>query len=249
MPEKNLDCKIKINIPNITELISEKFDGILNYMLPNMLIFGGALRDIIAGFGLHHDLDIVASFSEGKQFIHYLETSSKWIEECVVTQYKEQAKIMKNKITNIVSPHSIINGMLDINKNFFYNKKFKFYNQNNVRTFINSSGQKLQVVTEKPNLFDIENQSPISIVKTVDFICCGIIMDIEGNVYEIIEGARNDCLKRVLHINKNANIEFFDLNKRIKKLTNRGWKSEINLAKIKYKQINLNKITKKKKNC
>lgn len=247
--KENLDYKIKIDIPNITELISETFDGVLDYMFPGMLVFGGALRDIIAGFGLHHDLDIAASHSEGKKFIQYLETSSKWVEECVVDQYKRQAKIMEDKILDVVSPHNMENGTLDLNRNLPCITKPKSSNYGNiqgVRTFINSSGQKLQIIIGKSNLFTLKEQSPILIVKAVDFICCGIMMDIEGNVYEIVEGAKDDCVKKILRINKNADIKFHDLNKRIKKLTNRGWKSEINLAQIRHKQGRLEKIAKRK---
>jgi hypothetical protein len=140
---ENLDYKVKIDIPNITELISETFDGVLDHMFPGMLVFGGVLRDIIAGFGLHHDLDIAASYSEGKKFIQYLETSSKWVEECVIDQYKRQAKVMKSKILDIVSPHSMENGMLDLNRSLpliTKSKSSNYGNIQNVRTFINSSG-------------------------------------------------------------------------------------------------------------
>ena len=247
--KENLDYKVKIDMPNVIELISETFDGVLDYMFPGMLVFGGALRDIIAGFGLHHDLDIAASHSEGKRFIQYLETSSKWVEECVVDQYKKQAKTMKDKILNIVSPHSMENGMLDLDRNLPCIIKPKFSNYGNVqsvRTFINSSGRKLQIIIGKSNLFTLKEHPPVLIVKNVDFICCGIMMDIDGNVYEIIEGAKDNCIKKVLHINKNADIEFHNLNKRIKKLTNRGWKSEINLAQIRQKQARLKRIARRK---
>lgn len=247
--KENLDYKVKIDMPNVIELISETFDGVLDYMFPGMLVFGGALRDIIAGFGLHHDLDIAASHSEGKKFIQYLETSSKWVEECVVDQYKKQAKIMKDKTSDIVSPHSMENGMLDLDRNLPCIIKPKFSNYGNVqsvRTFINSSGRKLQIIIGKSNLFTLKEHPPVLIVKDVDFICCGIIMDIDGNVYEIIEGAKDDCIKKVLRINKNADIEFHNLNERIKKLTNRGWKSEINLAQIRQRQVRLKKIAKRK---
>lgn len=241
--KENLNYKVKINVPNAIELISETFDGVLDYMSSEMLVFGGALRDIIAGFGLHYDLDIATSQPEGERFVHCLETSSKWIEECVVTQYKERDKITKNDTLDIILPHSIGNGMLDLDKNISYITKPMNSNYNNgiqnVRTFINSSGRKLQIIMSKSDLFTLEETSPTFIVETVDFICCGIIMDMNGNVYEIIEGAKDDCIKKILRINKNANIEFDNLNKRIKKFVARGWKSEINLAKIKYKQARL----------
>lgn len=244
--KEDIDYRIKIDIPNVVELVSETFDGVLDHMFPGMLVFGGALRDVVAGFGLHHDLDIAASDSEGKKFIQYLETSSKWIEEGIVGQYQRQAKIMEDRVSNIVSPHSMENGMLDLNRGFPYTIKPKFSNYGNiqgVKTFINSFGRKLQIIITKSNPFTLEEQSPVSIVRTVDFICCGIMMDTNGNVYEIVEGAENDCIKKILRINKNANIKFRDLNRRIKKFVNRGWKSEINLTQIKHKQTRLKRIT------
>jgi hypothetical protein len=209
--KESLNYKIKIDIPNVVELISETFDGVLNHMFPGMLVFGGALRDIVAGFGLHHDLDIAASNSEGKKFIQYLEMSSKWVEECVVDQYKKQARIMEDKLSDIVSPHSMANGALDLDRGLPYitrSKPSNYDNMQGVRTFVNPFGRKLQIVTAKYDPFTLEEQSSISVVKAVDFICCGIMMDTNGNVYEIIEGAKDDCIKKILRINKNA----FDAN-------------------------------------
>ena len=244
--KEDLNYKVKIDVPNIVEIISETFDDVLNHMLPGMLVFGGALRDIIAGFGLHHDLDIATSSLKGKEFIHYLETSSKWMEECVITQYKEQAKVMESKILDIISPHSMENGMLDLNRNFSYNTKSRYGNALNVRTFINFSGQKLQIITSKSDLFTLKENPPIIIAKTVDFICCGLIMDTDGNVYEVIEGAKNDCVEKILRVNKNVNVKFHSLSKRIEKFTARGWKSQIDLTKIKYKQARLKKAAEKR---
>jgi hypothetical protein len=246
--KENLNYKIKIDIPNVVELISETFDGVLNHMFPGMLVFGGALRDIVAGFGLHHDLDIAASNSEGKKFIQHLEMSSKWVEECVVDQYKKQARIMEDKISDIVSPHSMANGALDLDRGLPYITKSKYGNMQGVRTFVNPFGRKLQIVTAKYDPFTLGEQSSISIVKAVDFICCGIMMDINGNVYEIIEGAKDDCVKKILRINKNADVKLHDLNKRIKKFVNRGWKSEINLAQIKRKHARLKKTAERETN-
>jgi len=250
--EENLNYKIKIDVPNVIELISETFDNVLNYMLPGMLVYGGVLRDIIAGFGLHHDLDIAATPSEKKEFIHYLGTSSKWMEESVVAQYKKRAGVVESKVLDVISPHSMKNGMVDLKEDYTYRNrtgpKFSSYNNNiqDVKTFINSSGRKLQIITAKPDLFTLKEPSPLLVVRAVDLICCGIMMDINGNVYEIVEGAKDDCVKKILRINENADIEFHNLNKRIKKFVARGWKSEIDLAKVKRKQTRLKKVAERK---
>lgn len=244
--KENLNYKIKIDVPNVIELISETFDNILNYMPPKMLVFGGALRDIVAGFGLHHDLDIIGLLSEEEEFVHHLETSSKWMEERVIIQYKKQIKTLGKNTLGVTSPHCMGNGMLDLDRALPNNTKFKsstYNNIQNVRTFINSSGHKLQIITNKYDLFTLKEVPPINIAKTVDFVCCGLIMDTDGNVYEVVEGAKDDYIKRTLHINKNADIKFHNLTKRIKKFTARGWKSEINLAKLKYRQIHLKRKT------
>lgn len=50
-----------IDVPWALEVISEKFDTALELMGPGTLIYGGALRDALAGLEITGDLDIVAA--------------------------------------------------------------------------------------------------------------------------------------------------------------------------------------------
>jgi len=57
-------------------------------------------------------------------------------------------------------------------------------------------------------------------------------MDVYGNAYEILEGANQDCLDRVLNLNNiNANSEIKDLTSKVKNLVNKGWVSNINIKR------------------
>lgn len=67
-----------------------------------------------------------------------------------------------------------------------------------------------------------------------DLLCCCLLMDLKGQIYEMVEGALTDCQTKVLRINplcKNLTKE--NLLCRIEKLEKRGWTSTIDLNTIK----------------
>lgn len=67
------------NLDWIQEVIAERFDqSIINAMSDNSLIFGGALRDIVAVMPLHGDLDIAVPQTEVTQISILLHRSPKW---------------------------------------------------------------------------------------------------------------------------------------------------------------------------
>ena len=71
-------------------------------------------------------------------------------------------------------------------------------------------------------------------LNNVDIICCGLVMDVNGEIFEVLDNAHNDCLNRILRLNKfsrTINVDF--LQKRIDKLSKRGWKSRINMKRVK----------------
>ncbi len=51
---------IKIEFSDAVELISEKFDNALELADKDALVYGGAVRDLVAGLPLKGDLDIVS---------------------------------------------------------------------------------------------------------------------------------------------------------------------------------------------
>jgi hypothetical protein len=240
------DYKIKIEVPNILEVVSEAFDGVLNLMTPNSVIFGGVLREIIAGFGSHEFLDIVVPQNEARILINSLRTSNKWTEEHIIEEYKQIAKIEKKEVVGVAVPHGAPGGVfLEEVANFsspmsFSSKKYngyRDYSSNIVaKTFVNLSDQKLQIITYKINelfMSDFEKVTSASVARETEFICDGLIMDVEGSLYEVIEGAKSDCLERVIRINPNGDIRANSLSNKINKMVQQGWTSEVDVNKVK----------------
>lgn len=129
-------------------------------------------------------------------------------------------------------------------------------NISDVTTFESVNGARAQIILTtggtSPLHADQRINESISIAKKVDIICCGLVMNRDGKVFEVVKGAYNDCKDRVLNFNKStmkaieiANIE--NLARRVVKLENRGWKSNINVKDIANKQKKILKMIKQRK--
>jgi hypothetical protein len=204
----------KIDLPFATDMIAEKFDDILELISPNAFVYGGALRDIVAGLTLEGDLDIVAAGKDYDLCIMNIGNSGKW---------RSKHKSVNTIIKNIRQPTYASNKAI-----------------NRVSTFETFGNRQVEIIEAKVPFPENYITAALEVIKTVDIRCCGIAMDRYGNVYEMLKGARQDCLDRVLklnNLNSNSNIE--NLKNRIAKLEKRGWISRIN---IKRASKTLNKI-------
>jgi hypothetical protein len=203
---------IKIEFSDAVEIISEKFDNALELTDKDALVYGGAVRDMVAGLPLKGDLDIVSSYESYLITLENFRMSGKWEEEGRMGAYRRPG-------AHKLSAPPVYRK----NKNMGRNIIFK--------TFGNTKVQLIQA--KKKNTKDIL-EANLRIVKDVDIICCGLVMDVNGEIFEVLDNAHNDCLNRILRLNKfsrNLNIDF--LQKRIDKLSKRGWKSRINMKRVK----------------
>jgi len=88
----------------------------------------------------------------------------------------------------------------------------------------------------------IVTENITKLICNVDFICCGIGMDYNGNIIEYLDGAYNDCVNHKLRLNTNhsrPNILITKFKRRLTKLIKRGWEP-CNISKdrkILYKNI------------
>lgn len=99
-------------------------------------------------------------------------------------------------------------------------------------TFVGRGGKEIQLMTSSGNTGDIF-QDAIYMARMVDIICCGVIMTADGRVFEVLPGAAEDCLNHRLRLNKDSRIEYIEaLPERVKKLTERGWISNIDIPKV-----------------
>lgn len=185
----------------IVESISDDLMHILSHV-PNSFIYGGLMRDIVAGMKLEGDIDIITTNSE--QICRDLNKSCRWIRKNTYG-YDDGSNFM-DKYGNIAKK------AFDINY------------------YINTYGYEAQIIRyisnlSKPNINPLHGRLLDEVRSRLDLRCCGIVMTGQGRVIEILEGAEKDCLDRVLHINKDCKQEMVldALKARVEKLQKRGW--------------------------
>lgn len=194
----------------LTDILEEKFDDAMSLLEEGCIIYGGAIRDIFAGMPLRGDLDIGVPNSMFRHITANFNNSNRWINKSHVLPHKNSG--IPTTAKKVIS---------------------------NVNTYQNINGDTVQLIAPV-DMAASEIQGIdfglIDIVLNVDIVCCGLLSDIFGTVYEIVPGAVEDCKNRVLNFNGAIKItptSIDRLNERIKKLKIRGWKSEIDVSKIK----------------
>ncbi len=213
---------IKIEFPSAIEIISIKFDDALELANKDAIVYGGVVRDMLAGLPLSGDLDIIASYDSYYTTLENFRMSGKWVED-----YDHRKSRM---VDEILRP----SGYKD-NKNINRTTTFK--------TFANTKVQLIQAMSQ-----DTKDtfETNLKVVKSVDIICCGLIMDVNGNIFEVLDNAYDDCLNRILRLNKSEHtLNIQTLQERIEKLSDRGWVSKINIEKVK-KMVAEIKVAKQK---
>jgi len=209
----------KIDLPFAMDIIAERFDNILDLIHPNCFVYGGVLRDIVAGLPLEGDLDLVTSSRDYDYCIANISKSGKW---------RDVRDLIKTITTTT--------------KNGYKGNK----NISKISAFETFNNRRVEIMQAESQIPENNLTNSLNVVKSVDIRCCGIAMDIYGNAYEILKGAYQDCLDKVLRLNKlstNSNIE--NLKNRIAKLERRGWTSKINIEKAEKTLIKIKEAEKK----
>jgi len=204
-----------IDAPWLLPCLEEKFDDTISMLTEDCLIYGGALRDILANQPIGGDLDIAVPHEHYPKLVQKFHDSARWV--------TKQASIPQLVPKGYRRPSARIIA--------------------NVITFINLSGEEIQLIQANPSkektVMDDNksyNSGVINIIVNVDLRCSGIMMDVFGNVYEVIFGALQDCEKFVLNFNEKLNIKEVykqTIVGRIEKLMARGWKNNIDLNRFK----------------
>ena len=249
----------------VVEVLIERFDqSIFEIMPDSALIYGGAIRDILAEQPLQGDLDIAIPSIRMADVRHKLSDHPKW------TEVVKNVKAIKTEEPQNVHPMPVdvpepqnagyypsydveitsIPGEIEVNEVPNDYKKEKVIE--NVRSFVGVNGAEIQLISAKcDNNAPLKNESyaVIELIKKVDMICCGVVMDKRGKVFEALDGAFDDCLNKSLRFNRliirTAALD--NIEARVKKLEKRGWKSFINLKKIENRQKKLLAADKKRK--
>jgi hypothetical protein len=209
----------RIDVPWVKEVITERFDfHPIDCMTGQSLIYGGAIRDSIAGIRLQGDLDIVVSPDDFRQVVDAINNSPRW--RMYGSDIPKRARRLSPARRSAYGEHVPLD------------KIVRFRNMHDVE---------IEVIMAK----ELGGQNPeILVPEMVDIVCCGVAMDRSGKVYEIVKGAFQDCKNRLLHFNT-AVADVVDVDRmvdRIKKLERRGWKSEIDVDKIRKHRKRVDKI-------
>ncbi len=209
---KELNTTIPINVPWLIEALDEKFDDAISLLPDSCIIYGGAVRDLLAGLPIAGDLDIAVPHKQYNKLRQNLVDSIRWLVKSgnipVPAGYKRPS-------ARIIS---------------------------NVTTFTNIIGDEIQLIQANPsNKFTaMANQlkydsGVLDIVLNVDLRCSAIMVDVFGNAFEVLPGALEDCENRVLNFNEELNLrEVYKktIARRIQKLKNRGWKNNIDITRF-----------------
>jgi hypothetical protein len=208
----------EIDFPDALELIAEKFDNAVNLIGSNGVVYGGAIRDLIAGFPLSSDLDIACSYNNHKYVVKAFDNSEKWV----------RGNFRRRKHKSVTNP-------FDIETHPFLKSRgrnpYEKAPISSVVDFYSCDNMKVQLM--RPAVRPDGLGPAVEVVKAVDIACCGLMMDASGRIFEVIEGAYHDCNDRVLRLNeRNPNVDVKALKERIRKLEERGWLSKINMRKL-----------------
>lgn len=188
----------------LTEILSERFDNAIDMLTSKSVIYGGAVRDVLAGKEPQGDLDVAVLPEDHSEIVSTFLGHPRW-------------KAQKPSSSN--------------HKDYFGKLSAEPLTLSKISSFVNTNGVVVQLIvtadTEKDRM-----QAALWPARRVDIICCGVVMLTDGRVFEVVPGALEDCKNSVLNINKNIPICIETLSRRINKLVSRGWTNSIDLDKL-----------------
>ena len=233
------------------EVLHSRFDNAIDLLPDKAVIFGGAIRDVLAKMELKADLDILCHSSlYGKVLKRKFLDDPCW---CLV--HDDNELMMVSETYGLSPPNSEIlynpNPSTEVKIEYGKDHKLptitlptitgpsrgakassgtdnlhKYLEQ--IISFVNVDGVTAQVMVVKQNLSEDLMGFPLALARQVDLICCGLVMTKEGRIYEVVPDAQKDCVNRVLRLNPNSQIiSIKRTTKRIEKLVSRGWVSAI----------------------
>lgn len=193
----------------VREVISEKFQNATELMTRNSVIYGGAIRDAIAGLELVGDIDIAVPKEELKTLSGRFLDDPRW-------RAKNQASSPFSRLRNAGYPQEEV-------------EKIPMQDIIEFVTFKDAIAQIMVSNLPGNDPFD----RALGMARQVDFRCCSMILTADGRVFETIEGALNDCRDRVLRINEESTtIHLKTVPTRIEKLTGRGWTNTVDIEQV-----------------
>lgn len=205
--------EISANTSWVSEVIARHFDGAVDMLTKNAVIYGSVVRDCLAGKELFSNLSIAVPFpTESNILIDKFVKSPKWA---------QLNNVNKESLYFDTIPPTIQKQQSHLVAKIPQTLSFKTFGDKTV-----------QIVT--PNTV---NNDPfntiINFVRKVDIVCCGVMLTYNNKILEVVYNAYEDCKNGVLNLNtKNTVNNLSDLKQYVDKLCNHGWISKINMLKI-----------------
>ncbi|RLF86847.1 hypothetical protein DRN34_02875 [Thermococci archaeon] len=188
----------------VSEIIIERFDAAFELLSINSVVYGGAVRDALAGMPLEGDLDVSIPPNEFGGVHQAFASSVRWKPVSTDTRLaKPPGKYGKRHMPVISS----------------------------IVEYEGINGARAQLICSN-DVKSSAKESALYIPRNVDIICCGVVIDKNGIVYEVVEGAYDDCKAGVLRLNKSMeNPHTESLKERAAKLEKRGWVNKLDMRK------------------
>ena len=232
------------NVEWVSEILSEKFDNAAEMMPGGSIIYGDAVRNCIAGKGLPDILDIAVSSMEYSTAANNFGTHPKWISPTekydnieLKTSSKSAPRIQaKPIVADDESPYTKIERP---DQSLFKSRPSNVH-------YVTTNGSRVNLVLSPKRSHD-PFENALYVARSMDFICCGIIMLPDGRVFEVIPEAHKDCTEGIIRINQKLDSALIgNLSVRIENAKTAGWKIDDSVSKdIKRVSIIADRVKKK----
>lgn len=192
---------------NIYEILCETFGNVIQMLNSETIIFGGALRDVIAGMEIEGDLDVITSTSGYEKIRDVIESDVRWSisPSKGIMDYKEAGAV---EVKEYISYDNKRVQFIIPNDSGIFSRIMDNYSTNTISKLIDS-------------------------VRDVDIVCCGFVMLENGKVFEVLPEAYDDCKNKILRLNTSSKKIGIDrLKNRVSKLVQRGWISKIDMRTV-----------------
>ena len=194
----DLQNKVEKGISDYIEFDIKQLFKVSDYIT----IYGGSVRDSIAGLEIH-DIDILCMPQSANKLFHYLTTECGYSK---IDLYRQDTINMYKGITLIAEPWTLMND----------NKKIVQI----IRPRWDGPGMKTSPVTEYKRAY-------YNLIKNVDISCCGVFLEnLDGDV-KLREACRNaivNCMTKTFKVNKESLLfNEYRTSMRTAKLESRGW--------------------------
>lgn len=210
--------------PHVLEALDEKFDSVSTKMTPGSVIYGGALVSVLAGLRIEGDLDVAVSGEQFMEVAQNFSSSTKWLQV-------DGQRVPEREAGSRGPGLKISGAYASTTPSSPYGDGSKGMPIGRVATFQNVSGGLVQVIASSKQTGNPLTDA-LEIVSKVDMIFCAVAIDLEGKIYEMMDGALQDCRDRRMRLGSvDPRLDPRILKARISKYARRGWHLDIDVDK------------------